>query len=235
MSWYKKSFFKKADAELIEILKSSIKKHLLEENRKKSNDDLRSLIHEERYEEAAIIRDEIENNAEEIATNLAEDIDKEIDKIGIPYRFEDISAYGIAMNDFCVISNSVLNGSPAFIMFVMFHELGHLYQYRKYGNDFALYLYSNDFDKIEDDAKKLVWIEETANKFGKMKTSFYLRKYNLDISSMKFTGLSTNVDFYKSHLMRMKRMFRELPQERRNIREINDMLYNSIKFQAIGQ
>jgi predicted aminopeptidase len=189
---------------------------------------MRSAIRDGRYEDAAILRDEFMGRSEDIAHRLTQDISDEIDRLGVPYRFENIRANGIAMNDFCVISNHVLNFQPHMLMFVLFHELAHHYQYRKHGHDFALSVYTNDVEKIDEDVERLKWIEDTANKFGEMKTNYYIKKYDLELPLLR-TNKTDDGAMYRSHILRMKRMVAEMPPERRNIRDINEALYNSIK------
>jgi len=194
---------------------------------------LQKAVAEENYEEAARIKNGYKDEAEDISNRMANDVESEIDKLGIPYRFENLSgARGIAVNGYCVISNDVLKYPPHRMMRVIFHELAHHYQYRKYGSDFVEDIYVNDEDKLEEDVAKLQAVESTADKFAAMKTNFYIRKYDLSLPLISSSGGSNSEGekaSLKRHLLRMKQMVREMPPEKRNIHDINEALYNMIK------
>jgi hypothetical protein len=193
----------------------------------KKDKDFSSAIFEERYEDLAEIRDKYKEKAEDLAFRLASDICQEIDKLGVPYRFENIKANGLAINGYCVISNGTLKLSIPMLMFVLFHELAHNYQYRKYGDNFAESIYLNDISKIDEDCERLAWIENTADKFATLKTNFYINKY--DLGSPMSGNLQTPKEAFKNHLLMMKKMVLEMPPEKRNIFDINEALYNLIK------
>jgi len=189
---------------------------------------LKEAVKEERYEEAAQIRDEYEEKAAYLADRLASDIEEEIDQLGVPYRFENISATGLAVNGYCVINKDVLKSHPAVMMFVIFHELAHHYQYGKHGKDFAESIYTNDISKIDSDVEKLVWIENVADKMAQNKTNYYIKKYDLGYPLITGKGKSDKGEL-KSHVLRMKQMVLNMPPEKRNIHDINEALYNFIK------
>jgi len=188
----------------------------------------------EAYEIALkVVCGELDLKAGNMATNWAHDISNEIDAIGVPYVFEELTgAQGIAMHGQCVIDNSVLKKYPSDLMFVLFHELAHFYQYRKYGDDFAMSIYTNDPAQLEEDIDRLMWIEQTANKFARMKTMFYLNKYGFDFQISDTQGAMYNSrDYIGSYIMYMKRLVAKMPPEQVTIDGINQMLYNFLKGQ----
>ena len=219
--------FLKTSGEVFDNIQEPLQEYFLR-NLTLDDNRIEQALREENYEEAASIRDGYFDEAKNISMCMSEDIEMEIDKLGVPYRFEEIQASGIAINDYCVIANRVLKYSPDNMMFVIFHELAHHYQYRKYGPDFAESIYTNDIDQLDDDIDKLVMIESTANKFASMKTNFYIKKYDLNVPLASTMG-GSDKGFLKRHVLHMKQMVMKMPPEKRNIYDINEALYNLIK------
>ena len=163
----------------------------------------------------------------EIAQSLSDDLQKEIDGLGVNLRFENISALGIAHVDFCVIAKRVLDSNVSQILFVIFHELTHFHQYRKYGTDFVLSIYKNPDEELYNDAQKLFNIEQTANRMARAKSRYYLQKYNIEDKTNYSTYGSANAYSLFAHLRSIKHMIKE--KNLKTTREINDYIYNSIK------
>jgi hypothetical protein len=227
MKFIRTSKFVKAELEVFEKIQDALTPYFLKKLTS-DDEDLKRALEEENYEEAVYIRDTYYGDARGIAESLTYDIAMEIDKMGIPYRFENIKANGIAVNGYTVIANRVLDFSPHILMYVIFHELAHHYQYKNYGHDFAESIYTNDIAHIEEDVERLIWIEDTADKFAQMKTNHYIRKYDLDFPLFQDAG-KKDKKHLRFHVIRMKQMVMDLPPERRNINDINEALYNSIK------
>ena len=231
MKLIKTAKFVKSDVEVLNTLIDSITKNFCGKKTKKDK-EIHKAISEERYEDAAKIRDSYMEEDQELVSNLANDINNEIDKLGVPYRFENIRADGIAINGYCVIANSVLNYDADQLAFTMFHELAHFYQYKKYGDTSAESIYTNDESKVDEDVERLLKIENTADRFASSKTKFYFNKYGLDCNiRMPYKNISK--EFIRSHVLQMKKMVAKMPPAKRNIRDINEYLYNSIKIKPI--
>lgn len=168
------------------------------------------------------------NLGEEKGGDLFADIDREIKNIGIEYRFEDISAGGMAKNDVCIISKNVLGFNIPNMIFVLFHELAHYHQYKKYGKDFAMSLYTNPISEIDSDINFLKEIESTASRFSKLKTSFYINKHKINNANITADGYSFISDGYlRQHLIKIKEEIKK--RNYTTIEEINEYIYNSIK------
>jgi len=163
-----------------------------------------------------------------ISQKLADDIEKEINNLNVSYRFEPLSrALGIARNSSCSISTKVLEFPVADLMFVLFHELAHYYQYRKYGTDLVLFIYTNSEEQLEEDARKLKSIENTADKFSIMKTNYYLNKYKIN-QKITMSGYSNStIESIKSQLVYFKKIVAQ--KKLKTVDEINDFIYNMIK------
>ena len=158
---------------------------------------------------------------------LTEDVEKEIKNIGIPYRFENIAAYGMAKNDICIISDRLLWFSPSNLIFSLFHELAHYYQYRKYGQDIAISIYTNPESEIQKDIKLLKEIELTADKFARLKASYYIKKYKINYP-ITMTGYRYTLDsVLRDHLLKIKKQVKDMNYT--TVQEINEHIYNQIK------
>lgn len=157
---------------------------------------------------------------------LCDDIRVEVQKMGIPFRFEEIYASGMAKNDVCIISSRALRLDVVAFMSVLFHELAHFYQYKKYGNDFALPIYTDSPKNIEQNCEMLRKIEMTADRFSRYKTDFYAKKYNLPPGLRVNYGV-VSCQFFKGHILRIKKMVKD--KKLNTIQEINEEIYNSIK------
>jgi hypothetical protein len=162
---------------------------------------------------------------------LAADVVSEIDKMGVDYSIESFNAPGMAKTDKMILGDELFKGSIPSILFSIFHELAHFYQYRKYGHDFALSIYTNDISAIEEDVDKLLEIENTANKFGLMKARFYLRKYEIDAGNIDGLAANTygNRNFVVHHVKSLKEAVQGMHPDARSIEQINEYIYNLFK------
>ena len=205
---------------------NELKNRVLQSMKEKSGDygDQLEAYHASLQEHAPDIYQDSADKAE-MMTN---DVMQEIDALGVDYRFQAFSgALGMAKHDMCIISDKALQYNPANLMFILFHELGHYHQYRKYGDDFALSIYTNNAQQIEEDIDKLLWIENTANRFALMKAKFYIDKYEIDLPVKDIGGYS-NRNMIKGYILQVKRLVQRMPPENRNIADINEMIYNMV-------
>jgi len=146
----------------------------------------------------------VDQMGEEKGKELAFNIHNEIESIGTEYRFENISALGLAKNNVCIISSDIFRYKVPNMIFVLFHELAHYYQYKKYGNEFAMSVYTNPPSEIDEDVDFLREIETTADRFARLKTSHYINKYEMK-DSITLPGYSHFSDsFLEYHLLRIK-------------------------------
>ena len=102
--------------------------------------------------------------------DVISDLKKELEKSSVPQvQFEILKgAYGIALTDRMIINKNILyqyNKNISYVIYVIFHETAHYYQYRKYGEEFALHLYTGD-ENISELAQELKDIEAVADRFG---------------------------------------------------------------------
>lgn len=77
-------------------------------------------------------------------------------------------ALGAALHNGVLINGSVLNRPLGFALFVIFHEIAHQYQYKKYGIE-KMHEFYNDEISVVDTAKFMKTIETTADNFASRK------------------------------------------------------------------
>jgi len=161
-----------------------------------------------------------------VAKQFYQDIKTEIDQFNANISFENISLQGMARDGQLIFSTRILNSSPSYLIATIFHELAHLYQYRKYGRDFVLHLYTDDQSKIKENAQFLKKVENTADRFAAAKTAFYAKKYNFEFNYPMFYKRCLD-SYFENHLSRIKSIVKQ--NKFTTIDEINDCIYNMFR------
>jgi hypothetical protein len=116
-----------------------------------------------------------------------------------------LKSSGVSHPDFIYISNQVLNYNLSSFIFVLFHEILHQYQYKKYGVKYVLSTYVDDMNEDET-IKRLFEIEKVADRFGKAMVSKY---YRLGYLSSRYVLPSPyneySIPFLKQELKQIKK------------------------------
>jgi hypothetical protein len=99
-------------------------------------------------------------------------------------------ALGVALHNGVLINNSVLNRSLEFALFVIFHEIAHQYQYKKYGIE-KMYEFYNDEISVTDVAKFMKQVEVIADNFASRKIR---ELQNMDMINKNYTP----IEMYKT-------------------------------------
>lgn len=144
-------------------------------------------------------------------------------------EFADFKYYalGVALHNGVLINNVVLNRSLEFALFVIFHEVAHQYQYKKYGEEKMYELY-NDEISLDDGAKFMKEIELTADNFASRKIR---QLQNMGLIDGKFIS----PEFYKNvPQLQIVNLIKNIRTQlsRSNITSPDDIskyFYNSIK------
>lgn len=76
-----------------------------------------------------------------------------------------IKGLGVALHDFVLINKIVLNSNLEFVLFVIFHETAHQYQFKKYGEDIMYNCYLGEISDTEA-AKFIKTTEEVADEYA---------------------------------------------------------------------
>jgi hypothetical protein len=136
------------------------------------------------------------------------------------------NVYGISCTNKCIISaNALFEKKLVYFLYILFHELAHQHQYRKYGRNLAMDVYKNK--DIDGAIKGLRKIEDTADKFGIMKAKQYEKKFNLPHSNVSPIYKSVPNIQLKDWVFRIQGMIKE--KNLKNIEKVEEAVYNLIR------
>lgn len=136
-------------------------------------------------------------------------------------------ALGAAMHNGVLINDSVLGRPLEFALFVIFHEIAHQYQYKKYGME-KMYEFYNDEISVEDTAKFMKTIETTADNFASRKIR---ELQNMGLIDGRYVPVEMYKNVPEFHLVAFINDIRKKLRER-NITspdDISEFYYNLIK------
>ena len=135
-------------------------------------------------------------------------------------------AMGLALESGVLINKMALNGQLPFLLFLIFHEVAHQYQFKKYGEDIMYDCYLGDISEREA-AEFMKHTEEVADDFASRKIR-QLQKLNL-------IGPYTPPQMYKNvpiqQITIMINNYRE-DMRRKNIdspKKVSEYFYNMVK------
>jgi hypothetical protein len=137
------------------------------------------------------------------------------------------NALGIALHNGVLINNVVLNRPLEFALFVIFHEVAHQYQYKKYGVEKMIEVYNNEIS-LEDAAKFMKDIELIADNFASRKIR---QLQNMELIDGKFISPEIYKNVPESQIVNLIKNLR-IQLSGRNITspdDISNYFYNSIK------
>lgn len=163
--------------------------------------------------------------------NIIEEIKRFIELSGCPaIKFENLTgALGISKTDYCIINSNVLGTPLHHLLYVVYHEVVHQYQYSKHGEDIALEIFLEKIP-LEDAVKALKRIENTTDKYAILKVKQLYKMYIPEI-------VPNIYPYYKyvsdESFGRMIVYYRFLVKENKltNTIDINNMIYNSVRHQ----
>lgn len=143
------------------------------------------------------------------------------------------SAAGAAYSNGVLINKKLLNGKLGFLLFCMFHELAHQYQFKKYGAE-VLYDMYNDGTNIDEAAKYLYNVELIADEFGARKVREYIKigvisKSYVAPKIYKNVPISLLVNLIKDIRKKIKQ---EYPDGTITKEQISELIYNMIKLKT---
>jgi hypothetical protein len=144
--------------------------------------------------------------------------------------FEILSgADGLAVHNKLVINPQILKKyNPTQALFIIFHELAHQYQFKKYGAEKMMGLYLNEVP-LDDAAEAMAKYEAVADEFGVRKVRELQQKGLLDSKHSPLKGYGNNPSAF-----RFKYMLRTIRTELNrsgvdNIDKAAEYIYNMVK------
>jgi hypothetical protein len=197
---------------------------------------MKFLINEKQYnlltEEANgldIFLNELENRYPEIE-NFKELIKSFINESGcqnIELKKIHLGAYGLALHDKVVINPTVLAFPLNSALYVIFHEIAHQYQYKKYGRVKMYELYTGELP-IDDAVKFLRRTENVADQFSIRKCRELVKMGLITTEGLVKNGNYTHVSdmTFKSLLVKLRNLVRG--RHMGNPEKVSEILYNSI-------
>jgi len=136
-------------------------------------------------------------------------------------------ALGLALHNGVLINSNMIGDNLSFLIFVIFHEVVHQFQFKKYGDKIMYGVYSGDVS-IDEAAKFMKHTEEVADEFAMRKIRELQKKGLIDDNyraNSPYRNIS--VQSIKSMIIR----FRD-DLESKNITSPNDIskyFYNMVK------
>jgi hypothetical protein len=103
------------------------------------------------------------------------DFIKESDCKKIEFTGFKFQALGLALHDGVLINKLALNRGLDFLLFVIFHEIAHQYQFKKYGDTKMYECYIGDIS-VDDAAKFMKTTEEVADEYASRKFKELVKK-----------------------------------------------------------
>jgi hypothetical protein len=143
----------------------------------------------------------------------------------------DYPAIGLSLSNGVLINKDILTNSYFFlskVLYVIFHEIAHQYQYKKYGYDIMQNIYHGN-TPLEDGVKLLKSIEYTADQFGMRKCREFAKLGFLDPTKIQKTmgyDKFTDKEFEK-YINDIKRKVVETDSITE--KEISTMMWNWVK------
>lgn len=171
--------------------------------------------------------DNIDGDYKEFAELLKTSIEKSgCQKIEFA-DFNNDNIIGLALHDRAVINNRLLGTRMSYLIYAIFHEIAHQYQYRKYGANEMYKLHKGELTD-EDALKALKKYEYTADEYGIRKAREFAKKGFFKLDSIPKSVYRTFLD---SDLMNIIKNV--LSKDSDKLSELSDLevsefLYNSI-------
>jgi hypothetical protein len=88
-------------------------------------------------------------------------------------------ALGLALHNGVLINSNMIGNNLSFLIFVIFHEVAHQFQFKKYGDKIMYGVYSGDVS-IDEAAKFMKQTEEVADEFSMRKIRELQKKGLID-------------------------------------------------------
>jgi hypothetical protein len=132
---------------------------------------------------------------------------------------------GMALHDKLVLSPRILDEKLEDFIFVLFHEIGHEYQFKKYGAQKMLDVYLGNMSD-EDGARFIKKTEDVADEFGVRKVREYIKLgiLNKNISTIHTNHKNRSEESYIQQVRQTKHMVKS--QGFKTVDEASEFMYN---------
>lgn len=143
-------------------------------------------------------------------------------------------ASGAALHDGVLINQNMLNQGISMLLFVIFHEIAHQFQYKKYGAEAMYKVYSDEMD-VNEAAKLMHNIELVADEFATRKVREFIKLGAID---SKFVSPQVYKNVPMQRLVGMIEGFRKtlnekFPEGNVSPEKLSEAFYNMIKSKGV--
>jgi len=134
----------------------------------------------------------------------------------------------LSLHDRVVISDLAFSNPLSMFLFILFHEIAHQYQYKKYGDDKMYEYYINEIS-ITEAAEFMKNVEIVADEFATRKVREFIKLGLINKSDNMFKSFYKKITIYHfvTLLSTIKKMIKS--KNLKNSEEISELLYNWIK------
>jgi hypothetical protein len=154
-----------------------------------------------------------------------DNIEEFINKSGCKsITFEELNPKcgGISTPDECIISTIILQFPKEILLYILFHEISHQYQYKKWGKNLMMDAYKTL--PIEDAVKSLLFIESVADRLAILKLRSIIGVEN--IPPYRYYGCK-NLEFFKEYISNLRNSIEK--SNVTDIESINEIIYLKYK------
>ena len=134
---------------------------------------------------------------------------------------------GLALSSGVLINENVLNMNLTMMLFIIFHEIAHQYQFKKYGAEKMYDVYKNEMS-LDDAAEMMKKIEMVADEFAARKVR-QLNKMGFLDKNFVVPSYSKNMTNYQLKSMISHYRNQINMGELKTPKEISEYFYNMIK------
>jgi hypothetical protein len=138
--------------------------------------------------------------------------------------FQDLNPKcgGISIPGECIISTIILQFPKEVLLYILFHEIAHQYQYKKWGKNLMMDVYTTL--PLEEAVKNLLYIESVADRLAMLKLRSIIGGENLP--PYRYYGCK-NLEFFKEYISNLRSLIYE--NNATDIESINELIYLKYK------
>ena len=135
---------------------------------------------------------------------------------------------GLSLSDRVILSPDLFNLNLAKFLFILFHEIAHQYQFKKYGGEKMYELYTGEMD-IKQGCKMMRDIELVADEFATRKMREFVKLGVIKEKDAKFGGFYKNTP--ESHFHMLVSQIRDMLKKSKVSEpdKISELFYNFVK------
>jgi len=157
-------------------------------------------------------------------------IKKDIENSGCPnIELTNLNGpLGLALHNRLMLDKKILNNNLSFLIFILFHEIGHMYQFKKYGAEKMLEVYLGEMS-LKDALNFIHKTEIVADEFGERKVREYVKLGIIDSNEtpMKGPHKGMSPNMFAMTLNQIKSVIKDRKLD--NPEKLAEFMYNAYK------